>query len=77
MATKDDLLRGGLTDLKEGDGEETVIDKEMAFNLSKGVYPSIFHMYRKKGIYVLRFYKEFGWRYVIIDDRLPCGKNNS
>jgi hypothetical protein len=48
----------------------------MAYNLSKGVYPPLFHMYRKKGIYVLRFFKDFKWRYVIIDDRLPCGTNN-
>lgn len=49
----------------------------MAFDLSKGVYPPIFHMYRRKGIYVLRFFKDFKWKYVIIDDRLPCGKNNA
>lgn len=24
----------------------------------------------------MRFFKEFSWRYVIIDDRLPCGKSN-
>lgn len=25
---------------------------------------------------MLKFFKEFAWRYVIIDDRLPCGKSN-
>jgi calpain, invertebrate len=29
-------------------------------------------MYRKKGLYVFRFYKNFNWVYVIVDDRLPC-----
>jgi hypothetical protein len=33
-------------------------------------------MYRKKGIYVLRFFKDFRWRYVILDNRLPCFENN-
>ena len=38
---------------------------------TKGVYPPIFHMYRKFNMYVLRFFKDFKWRYVVIDDRLP------
>ena len=29
-------------------------------------------MYRKKGLYVFRFFKNFRWVYVITDDRLPC-----
>jgi calpain, invertebrate len=36
------------------------------------VYPGIFHLYRAKGIYVFRFFKDFRWIYVIIDDRIPC-----
>jgi calpain, invertebrate len=36
------------------------------------VYPGIFHLYRAKGIYVFRFFKDFKWIYVIIDDRIPC-----
>jgi calpain, invertebrate len=39
---------------------------------SKGVYPPIFHIYRKKGMYIFRFFKNFKWIYVLIDDRLPC-----
>lgn len=35
-----------------------------------GVYPPSFQFLRKYGIYVMRFYKNFGWRYVMIDDRL-------
>ena len=50
-----------------------------------GIYPQIFHFLRywgncfliqffKKiiGIYVFRFFKDFKWVYVIIDDRIPC-----
>jgi calpain len=40
-------------------------------NCSNGVYPSIFHVYRIKGIFVFRFFKNFKWLYVIIDDRIP------
>jgi hypothetical protein len=24
------------------------------------------------GIYLFKFFKDFSWRYVIIDDRIPC-----
>ncbi len=40
------------------------------------MYPAIFHIYRKKGIYVFKFFKNFEWVYVIIDDRLPCIDNS-
>jgi hypothetical protein len=36
-----------------------------------GIFPPIFHKFRKVGIYVLRFYKDFQWRYVMIDKKLP------
>jgi len=39
-----------------------------------GVYPPCFQFLKKYGIYVMRFYKNFGWRYVMIDDRL-CFKD--
>jgi len=44
--------------------------------LSTGVYPPIFHKFRNHSIFVLRFYKNHSWRYVIIDDRLPVYKAN-
>lgn len=44
--------------------------------LSCGVYPPIFHKFRKLGLYVLRFFKDTKWRYVFIDDRLPTYKGN-
>ena len=31
----------------------------------------MFHLYRKKGLYVFKFFKNFKWLYVIVDDRLP------
>lgn len=36
-----------------------------------GVYPPIFHKFRKKKIFVLRFFKDFDWKYVVIDDQIP------
>lgn len=34
----------------------------------------MFHYLRKYGMYVIRFFKNYKWCYVIIDDRLPCQK---
>ena len=73
LAVRDELLRGGTKKI-EKQGEE--IGPELANSFYKGVYPPIFHMYRKKNLYVLRFYKNFKWRYVIIDDRLPVFRGN-
>lgn len=39
-----------------------------------GVYPPCFHFLAKYGIYVMRFFKNFGWKYVVIDDRM-CVKD--
>ena len=44
--------------------------------MSAGVYPPMFHYLRFYGMYVFRFYKNYGWRYVIIDDKLPCYKKS-
>ena len=72
LATRDELIRGG-TDYVRPEMKQ-LIDSEMAQLLSMGVFPPIFHRFRAKGIYCLRFFKEFAWRYVIIDDRLPVYK---
>ena len=69
IVTRDELLRGGQRGLQID--PDVIIDRELASALSKGVYPPIFHRFRMKGIYVLRFFKNFEWVYVIIDDRLP------
>jgi len=74
IATRDELLRGGLKNIDLS--ENLKIDPEQAEEFTRGVYPPIFHMYRRKNMYVLRFFKDFKWRYVIIDDRLPCFKHN-
>jgi hypothetical protein len=47
----------------------------MAAEYSTGVFPPIFHRFRLKGIMVMRFFKNFKWRYVIIDRRIPCYKS--
>ena len=49
---------------------------ETAFKLSSGVFPKIFHSFSKYGINVMRFFKNYKWLYVIIDDRLPCFAGN-
>lgn len=73
---RDELLRGGISNLKDEEGNFIELTKGKTFELSSGVWPPIFHKYRKQGLYVLKFFKEFAWRFVIIDDRLPCGRNN-
>ena len=68
IVTRDELLRGGQRGLIID--PDVIIDRDIASALSKGVYPPIFHRFRMKGIYVLRFFKNFEWIYVIIDDRI-------
>ena len=74
LATRDELIRGG-TDYVRPEMKQ-LVDSEIATTLSMGVFPPIFHRFRHKGIYCLRFFKEFNWRYVIIDDRLPVYSGN-
>jgi len=71
IATKDYLLRGEFNPVILNDGE---IDQQEDVMLSTGIYPPIFHKFRMKNIFCFRFYKNFGFRYVIIDDKLPCRK---
>ena len=42
--------------------------------MTNGVYPPCFHYLRKFGIYVLKFFKNGRYRYVVIDSRLPVLK---
>lgn len=67
LATKDELLRGSITNLTS----PSQITENNAIGISDGVYPPIFHTFAKKGLYVLRFFKDCNWRWVVIDDRLP------
>ena len=71
IATKDYLLRGEFSDDILSDKK---IDEEESIMLSTGIYPPIFHSFRKKGIFCFRFFKDFKWRYVLVDNRLPCNK---
>jgi calpain len=48
-----------------------MLDKNTVLACSMGVFPPIFHKFRTKDIYVLRFYKDYKWRYVVIDKKLP------
>ena len=71
IATKDYLLRGEFSDDILADKK---IDEEENIMLSTGIYPPIFHSFRKKGIFCFKFFKNFKWRYVLVDSRLPCIK---
>lgn len=74
IATWDELLIGNLPpQITDPDFE---IDNEIAVELSKGVYPAIFHYYRKKDIWVFKFFKNFKWRYVITDSKIPTYISN-
>lgn len=69
LAGNDELIRGGSDSI---DTENiNIIDKSAATMASMGVFPPIFHKFRKRGIYCFRFFKDFNWRYVIIDKKLP------
>ena len=69
IATKSYLLKGQYSPGILNDG---IVDNEEIVMMTSGIYPPIFHPYRKKRIYCFRFFKNFKWRYVIIDDKLPC-----
>lgn len=70
LATRDELLRGGVGEVSVSTSFKAT--QEIALKFSKGVYPPLFHCYRRKGLYVFRFFKNFKWIYVVVDDRLPC-----
>lgn len=69
LATRDELLTGGRKGMDYD--VDMIIDKDIASILDNGVYPPIFHKYRSKGIYVFRFFKNFEWIYVLVDQRVP------
>ena len=74
LASRDELLIGGLDQYRSLKGVD--ITPSIAKSMTLGVFPPIFQAYAKRGLYVFKFFKNFGWRYVIIDDRLPCYKSN-
>jgi hypothetical protein len=69
VASDDSILRGSFDPRSNTDGK--ISDDEFR-GLSTGVWPPMFHAFSRYGIYVLRFFKDFGWTYTIVDDRLPC-----
>jgi len=69
LATRDELLIGGRRGMEYD--PDMIVDKEIASILDNGVYPPIFHKFRSIGLYVLRFFKNFNWIYVIVDSRIP------
>lgn len=71
-ATRDALLMGGRDGLVPEKG--MIVDKEIALLFCNGIYAPIFHKFRTRGLYVLRFFKNMEWIYVLIDDRLPINK---
>lgn len=71
IAQYDNYLVGSYDPTKKG------VDPDLfLIQMSEGIYPPMFHFLQKYGIFVLKFYKNFAWRYVIIDDKLPCLDGN-
>eukprot|EP01022_Parablepharisma_sp_SALTPOND_P033931 TRINITY_DN8_c0_g1_i1.p3 TRINITY_DN8_c0_g1~~TRINITY_DN8_c0_g1_i1.p3 ORF type:complete len:989 (-),score=126.44 TRINITY_DN8_c0_g1_i1:6417-9383(-) len=56
------------------DTQETLTQESWG-NLKGSLFSPIFHYYATKGMYVIRFMKDCRWRYVIIDDKLPCRRD--
>lgn len=48
------------------------LTREMWSTLKTSLYSPLFHYYATKGMYVIRFMKNYKWNYVIMDDKLPC-----
>lgn len=72
LATRDELVLSRINGLTPENIDKFKFTPESAIRFGKSIYPGIFHVYRAKGIYVFRFFKDFKWIYVIVDDRIPC-----
>jgi len=73
LATNDNYISENIDTKSLAKGK---IDDAVAQKLVSGLYPTIFHFLQKFGIYVFKFFKDYAWRFVIIDDRLPCYSGN-
>lgn len=73
LATHDELIVGS-TGIVDKDSLE-ILDSTSVEECSKGLFPALFHRFSKEGIYCFRFFKNFSWRYVIIDTYLPVDQN--
>ena len=69
VCQRDELIIGGMEGLEYD--RDMIVDKEISVSLSRGIFPPIFHKFRSRGIFVLRYFKNFEWVYVILDERLP------
>lgn len=77
LASYDELIRGGGDSCNTDPEHIDILDKRDCQYLSKGVFPPIFHRFAAYGIYCLRFFKNYSWRYVIIDEYLPTKVDSS
>ena len=62
-------IKGDFKHSPEALGE---ISDQEADGMSKGLYCPVFHFLRKYGMFVIRFFKNYSWRYVVIDDKILC-----
>ena len=69
MASDDVYLRGSFVPSEENLKD---IDADEFRGMTSGLWPPMFHFLVYYGIYVIRFFKNYKWRYILIDDRLPC-----
>ena len=68
LAIDDKNIKGEVLSKKCSDFSK----EESYYKLLSQLWPVAFQHFGKFGIYVIRIYKNNGWRYVIIDDRIPC-----
>jgi len=69
MAINDNNIEGSQLLNKDFIG----LDQKKTYDeLLNQLCPLVFQQFQKYGLYVMRFYKNCSWRYVIIDDRIPC-----
>jgi hypothetical protein len=73
LANRDELITGAAS--SNAIDKSVIIDSNISTLFSMGAFPPIFHEFAKKGIYVIRVFNDFLWRYVIIDDRFPISKS--
>jgi hypothetical protein len=69
VASKRELLLGGPKGLTLC--EHMIIDESISDSCSSGIFPPIFHKYRERGLYCLRFFKGTAPVYVVVDSRIP------
>lgn len=55
VCQRDELIIGGMEGLEYD--PDMIVDKKISFNSSRGIFTPIFHKFRSRGIYVLRYFK--------------------